>query len=49
MLETNGENIGAQNGNCHAVAGSKVREKNYKLVPFLSPFPPLFPLFSFPL
>lgn len=24
MLEANGENMGAQNGNCHAVADSKV-------------------------
>lgn len=24
MLEANGENMGAQNDNCHAVAGSKV-------------------------
>lgn len=26
MLEANGENMRAQNGNCHAVAGSKVTD-----------------------
>ena len=48
MLVISGENPRGLNGNCHAVAGSKISNKSYELVPFLSPFSSSFPPFLFP-